>query len=239
MSINSLESQPISPTKDVHISRESLVTDEEITDQWDNIFFFIRKSLFADTPNRHTVAEDLTQETMIKALAHKNQLRAREGLKAWLYQIAKNMVKDYGRKRKSTEDLDRDLSNPSIVSLESLLEKNVNLDTGENNGPLGESLTSRHENSELSQKQIELATKFIETIKSPLQREVFLMNCQGFGPKEIAQQLNMNENTARVMVYRTRKKFISYVRKKKLVVDENLFSETIRSLSKNMRKKLR
>ncbi|MDQ0225762.1 RNA polymerase sigma factor [Metabacillus niabensis] len=43
-------------------------------------------------------AEDLTQETFIKAFRNQHQFERKSSVKTWLYSIAHNVTKDYFRK---------------------------------------------------------------------------------------------------------------------------------------------
>lgn len=52
------------------------------------------------------LADDLTQETLIKALRHADQLRDPARLRSWLYGILANCWRDHLRARKPTEDID-------------------------------------------------------------------------------------------------------------------------------------
>jgi RNA polymerase sigma-70 factor (ECF subfamily) len=52
------------------------------------------------------LADDLTQEALIKALRHADQLRDPARLRAWLYGILANCWRDHLRARKPTEDID-------------------------------------------------------------------------------------------------------------------------------------
>lgn len=44
-------------------------------------------------------AEDLTQETFLKAFKHKQQFKQEASVKTWLFSIAHNVTKDYFRKK--------------------------------------------------------------------------------------------------------------------------------------------
>ncbi|MEM5673311.1 RNA polymerase sigma factor [Bacillus cereus] len=44
-------------------------------------------------------AEDLTQETFIKAYRHQQQFEQKSSVKTWLFSIAHNVTKDYFRKK--------------------------------------------------------------------------------------------------------------------------------------------
>jgi RNA polymerase sigma-70 factor, ECF subfamily len=43
-------------------------------------------------------AEDLTQETFIKAYRHQQKFEQKSSVKTWLFSIAQNVTKDYFRK---------------------------------------------------------------------------------------------------------------------------------------------
>jgi RNA polymerase sigma-70 factor (ECF subfamily) len=55
--------------------------------------------------DRH-LADDLTQQTMVKALQNIGSLRNREMLDAWLFRILSNCWKDHLRSRRETIDID-------------------------------------------------------------------------------------------------------------------------------------
>ena len=44
-------------------------------------------------------SEDLTQETFIKAYRHQQQFKQKSSVKTWLFSIARNVTKDYFRKK--------------------------------------------------------------------------------------------------------------------------------------------
>lgn len=52
------------------------------------------------------LADDLTQEALVKALRHAGQLRDPARLRAWLYGILANCWRDHLRARKPSEDID-------------------------------------------------------------------------------------------------------------------------------------
>ncbi len=54
------------------------------------------------------VAQDLLQETFLKALAAGERQRPADNVAGWLYAIARNAVADFYRRRRPTEPLDAD-----------------------------------------------------------------------------------------------------------------------------------
>jgi RNA polymerase sigma-70 factor (ECF subfamily) len=66
----------------------------------------ILRFLYSLTRNRPQ-AEDLTQDTFMRAMAHAHQLSAMEkpACKAWLYRTAKNLFLDSVRKQKREQEL--------------------------------------------------------------------------------------------------------------------------------------
>ncbi|MDH5445270.1 MAG: RNA polymerase sigma factor [Gammaproteobacteria bacterium] len=56
--------------------------------------------------HQHELADDLTQETMAKALKNIKQLRDPEALDSWLYGILNNCWRDYLRAKKNLENID-------------------------------------------------------------------------------------------------------------------------------------
>ena len=52
------------------------------------------------------LADDLVQETLIKALKSKNQLRDSEKMSSWLFSILSNCWRDHFRQNRAMEDID-------------------------------------------------------------------------------------------------------------------------------------
>ena len=55
--------------------------------------------------NRY-LAEDLTQQTLVKALEKRNQLRDLDKLERWVFQILANALRDWYRRERTTEDIE-------------------------------------------------------------------------------------------------------------------------------------
>lgn len=52
------------------------------------------------------LAEDLVQETLLKALSRRDQLRDEERLRSWLFAILNNGFRDHLRRQRTHEDID-------------------------------------------------------------------------------------------------------------------------------------
>src|SRR5438067_8745592 len=67
------------------------------------------------------VADDLTQEVLLRLYTHIGRLRERDRLHAWAYQVARNVLADYWRARASDRErfLDPDLAD-HVASLPEL-----------------------------------------------------------------------------------------------------------------------
>ena len=60
---------------------------------------------FAWCHNRY-LAEDLTQQTLVKALEKRNQLRDIDKLERWAFQILSNVLRDWYRRERPTEAIE-------------------------------------------------------------------------------------------------------------------------------------
>ncbi|MBI5530288.1 MAG: sigma-70 family RNA polymerase sigma factor [Candidatus Doudnabacteria bacterium] len=86
-------------------------------------FKSIYRFIFYRVSHKET-AEDLTEEVFIKAFSKLGSLSGHSSFKAWLYQIARNLVIDYYRQKKQTVALE-DVEN--ILEYESNIIDTVNL----------------------------------------------------------------------------------------------------------------
>ena len=55
----------------------------------------------------HDIADDIVQDTVIKALRNVNSLRDIKKMNSWLFTILANCWRDYLRRQKPTEDIDK------------------------------------------------------------------------------------------------------------------------------------
>ena len=90
-------------------------------------------SFVFDMVNDRALAEDLTQETFVRAYRHLAALREEEKFSTWLFSIAKNVAREHLRssERRSTKvDLDdetvRELPDGALTPVGELLDKELN-----------------------------------------------------------------------------------------------------------------
>ncbi len=130
-------------------------------------------------------AQDLVQETYLKALKYRNKFADASNLKAWLYTIMKNtFINSYRRSVKTRQIINQteDLSTVKPLS--------------GSNGPSAE--------SQLNYKHISKAVDSLEEeYKIP-----FMRYFDGFKYKEIADELNLPIGTIKSRIFLARKKLM-------------------------------
>lgn len=130
-------------------------------------------------------AQDLVQETMLKALTNREKFSENTNMKAWTFTIMKNtFINNY---RKS-------IRNNTVV------DKTDDL-----------YLLNLSQESKLGVPDTEYSVKEIRSMISqiaPEQRKPFEMYNQGYKYKEIAEQLNLSIGTVKSRIFFTRKKLM-------------------------------
>ncbi|MCT4672531.1 MAG: sigma-70 family RNA polymerase sigma factor [Prolixibacteraceae bacterium] len=150
----------------------------------DKLYYFAL-SLTAD-PER---AQDLLQETYLKALTYREKFRDNTNFKAWIYTIMKNtFINDYRRNIKTKTTFD--FSNNDYLL-------NISKDT---HFP---SPDSTHAEKEILKNIYRLDKEF---------REPFLMFLNGFKYKEIAAKLGLPLGTVKSRIFFTRKKLEKWLK---------------------------
>lgn len=128
-------------------------------------------------------AEDLAQETFIKAYKKFDTLKEPDKLKSWLYSIARNTVIDFFRKNKNKP-----------FALDSAILENVAEATAVD-------YQERVANLETS-KELEHC---IEQLIKEDRAIIKLLYYEGFSYKEIGELLHINQNTLKSRLHRARK----------------------------------
>lgn len=137
-------------------------------------------------------AEDLAQETFVKAYFKYHTLKEPEKLKSWLYQIARNIVIDFFRKNKKRK--------ADIAIDEAMLEN------------IPEQINFNYQqdilNHELS-KEMEQCLNLLNPDDRKLMQMLYY---EGFTYKEIGALLQVNENTLKSRLHRARKFLIDIIK---------------------------
>ena len=128
------------------------------------------------------LAEDLVQETFIKAYLKAGTFKGSSSVKTWLYSIAYNLTMDFFRKKKSRYELQDQYIN------------------SQDWGKLLWDIRSWEVNREL--------ISSINNLKSSYRKVIILRKLNGYSVKETGEMLNWSENKVKVTLSRA----ISYLR---------------------------
>jgi len=152
--------------------------DTELLDLQSKLFNYAL-SLTSD----HEMAGDLLQETLLKALIHRESFSQDTNFKAWIYTIMKNtFINEYRRKVKSKTTFDSSEWNPGTAWMKS---------------SSAESPENIFGSKEIYRKINSLEDDY---------RIPFTMFLEGFKYKEIADELNLPLGTVKSRIFFTRKK---------------------------------
>ena len=134
--------------------------------------------------NNSDDAQDLYQETVLKALRYKEKFNAQTNLKAWMYTIMKNtFINDYRRRKMSKTFLD-DSPNEYVL-----------------NG------VKTNEVSAISQLNTEEILNKINSLEDEF-KIPFMKYYEGFKYKEISEELDLPIGTVKSRIFLARKKLM-------------------------------
>lgn len=135
--------------------------------------------------NNDDDAQDLLQETFLKALIFKDKFVESTNLKAWLFTIMKNIfINNYRRNMRAKTIIDT-------------TDNLYHINTSSGNAPITPE-------SQLAEQEI---LNEIENLSDD-QRIPFEMHTQGFKYKEIAEELEISIGTVKSRIFFTRKKLM-------------------------------
>lgn len=157
---------------------------------------------------RQEEIDDFTQEIFIKVFEKINLYNAQSSsLSTWMFNIAKHYMIDMKRKAKY-----------EIISIESMSESNVGDSQKDDYREFKFQFVDKHTDTF---KQLVLAERSVAVhlaalrVKTELGREVIrLKYFEQFSNQEIAEQLNMNKNTVKIIALRARKEMKDMFSKK-------------------------
>ncbi len=145
---------------------------------WDRLY----RWLFRMTHDRHK-AEDLTQETFLKALGALNSFRPGTNFRAWLFRIGHNNFVNLKRgERRATQ---------------SLPDESIQAD----GGPGPQTMASDREH-------LVLVAKAVAELPADFRSALLLRAEEGLSFREVAAVLGITEETARWRVFKARQKLV-------------------------------
>jgi RNA polymerase sigma-70 factor (ECF subfamily) len=144
---------------------------------WDRLY----RWLYHLTRDRHT-AEDLTQETFLKALAAINSFRPGSNFRAWVFRIGhNNFVNQKRAERRTKHQLPEETAGPELGVAEA---------------------TTEHREA------LEAVSKAVADLPSDFRAALLLRVNEGLSFREVAKILNTTEETARWRVFKARQKLM-------------------------------
>jgi RNA polymerase sigma-70 factor, ECF subfamily len=135
------------------------------------------------------VAEDLTQEAILRSYLGISELRDRSRLIPWLYTIVTNVCRDYFRKQKRINEKVQDSSD--------ILKQPHDL--RDRNAP---QLDKVMECAEMS----ECVRQYFDRLPNTYRAVIILHDLEEMTNPEIAEMLNISIDTAKIRLHRARKK---------------------------------
>ena len=145
---------------------------------WDRLY----RWLYHLTRDRHT-AEDLTQETFLKALAAIASFRPGSNFRAWVFRIGhNNFVNQKRSERRTKHQLPEDAASPEALGL-------------------AESTTENRET-------LEAVSRAVDDLPADFRAALLLRVNQGLSFRDVAKVLKTTEETARWRVFKARQKLM-------------------------------
>jgi RNA polymerase sigma-70 factor (ECF subfamily) len=142
---------------------------------WGRLF----RWLYRLARDRHA-AEDLAQDTFLKAFAHLHQFRPGSNFAAWLFRIGHNLFANHCRARPRRDPLPEELPDPG-------------------DGP---------EAAALSREALHDLGRALDRLPAPFRAALLLRAEEGLSFREIAEVLGLTEETARWRVFKARQKLL-------------------------------
>jgi len=143
---------------------------------WDDIIYNIRKFIMKRIHNEHD-AEDVLQEVLLKIYANIERIENESKIYAWVYQITRNAIIDYYRKKKYTFEL---FDLPETIPL--------------------------YENEEKVIDELAICIKsMVNHLPEKYKQAIMLTELGNLTQKDLAVELNMSISGAKSRVQRARK----------------------------------
>lgn len=147
------------------------------------------KSFALSLTTNHVEAQDLLQETFLKAIKYRDQFADKTNLKAWTYTIMKNtFINNYRRAVKQNVTFD---STKDLYFLNNSQESGI------------ASPESKYSSNEITKAICNLEDEY---------RKPFEMHIEGYKYKEIADKLSLPIGTVKSRIFFTRKKLMEVLK---------------------------
>jgi RNA polymerase sigma-70 factor (ECF subfamily) len=176
------ETDPLLPHEEAEWIRAAQSGDREafanlLKAYWDRLY----RWLYHLTRDRHA-AEDLTQETFLKALGAIQSFRAGTNFRAWIFRIGKNnFVNQKRSERRTKHQLPEDAAAPDVGGIETTTE---------------------------NREALEVVSKAVADLPVDFRMALLLRVEEGLSFREVAKILNTTEETARWRVFKARQKLL-------------------------------
>jgi RNA polymerase sigma-70 factor (ECF subfamily) len=144
---------------------------------WDRLY----RWLYHLTRDRHA-AEDLTQETFLRALGAVKSFRPGSNFRAWVFRIGhNNFVNQKRSERRTKHQLPEDVAAPELNAVEIGAE---------------------------NRETLEVVTRAVDDLPADFRAALLLRVQEGLSFREVAKVLNTTEETARWRVFKARQKLM-------------------------------
>lgn len=143
-------------------------------------------------------AENLAQETFIKAYLNYDKLKDESKFKSWLFSIARNVVIDFFRKNKNREIAFGNEMVENFIELASSVDFHSQIENNEITRELG---------------------KCIDRLSYQDKTLIKLLYFEGFSYKEISQIMKINQNTLKTRLHRARATLLETIKSDNLLSD--------------------
>lgn len=145
-------------------------------------------------------AEDLAQETFLKAYLKRDSVRDGSKVRSWLYSIAKNVAIDFFRRNKN-----REIALDTEIIYDLATTASVNYTDHVTQGEITRTLE-----------------KIVGSLSASDRAIIKLLYYEGFSYDEICQMLHINKNTLKSRLHRARKAILN-------VIDEQNLRQDLRA----------
>jgi RNA polymerase sigma-70 factor (ECF subfamily) len=165
----------------IYMNQKGKKTEKIFMESYEEFSDAIFRYVFFQTSSKE-MALDLTQDTFIRTWQYLEKGEEVDNIRAFLYRVAKNLIIDYRRKKKS-------------FSLDQILETGVDF-TEETQ------IMQEKENEFEKERDLELLTRTIGKMDEKYREVIMMRYVEEMSIKEISDILGITENHVSVMIHR-------------------------------------